>query len=100
MLSGCLPNPHPPLCSFFLLLDGISMGAGYVDVQTPFPSERFPTVLKSEQLVNIYILKASLLLNIILSCTLYLAVDFLVDPFLPFMDGSYMLSHVALKYFH
>jgi len=70
MLSGCLPNLHPPLCSFFLLLDGISMGAGYVDVQTPFPSERFPTVL---------------------------AVDFLVDPFLPFMDGSYMLSHVALS---
>ena len=99
MLSGCLPNPHPPLCSFFLLLDGISMGAGYVDVQTPFPSERFPTVLKT---VNSYYLYSKRLhyFNIILSCTLYLAVDFLVDPFLPFMDGSYMLSHVALKYLH
>ena len=90
MLSGCLPNPHPPLCSFFLLLDGISVGAGYVDVQTPFPSERFPTVLKIYQFVTIYMY----------FLTRYLAVDFLVDPFLPFMDGSYMLSHVALKYLH
>lgn len=50
--------------------DDISVRRGDVDVEAPLPAEGLPTVL---------------------------AVHFFINPLLAFMDGSYMLCHVALS---